>query len=79
MPFIVATYVYASSQEQRMHSARTNLTLWCFQRHVVSEHEHGAISFIIMFVVSKTFLHGVAGPTLCEILTHSYVCHFLKE
>jgi hypothetical protein len=25
MPFIVATYVYASSQGQRMHSARTNL------------------------------------------------------
>ena len=24
MPFIVATYVYASSQGQRMHSARTN-------------------------------------------------------
>jgi hypothetical protein len=25
MPFIVATYVYASSQGQRTHSARTNL------------------------------------------------------
>jgi hypothetical protein len=24
MPFIVATYVYASSQGQRTHSARTN-------------------------------------------------------
>jgi hypothetical protein len=24
MPFIVATYVYASSQGQRMHSARAN-------------------------------------------------------
>ena len=24
MPFIVATYVYASSQGQRMHSAQTN-------------------------------------------------------
>jgi hypothetical protein len=24
MPFIVATYAYASSQGQRMHSARTN-------------------------------------------------------
>jgi hypothetical protein len=27
MPFIVATYVYASSQGQRTHSARTN---FCF-------------------------------------------------
>jgi hypothetical protein len=26
-PFIVATYVYASSQGQRKHSARTNLSL----------------------------------------------------
>jgi hypothetical protein len=26
MPFVVATYVYASSQGQRMHSAQTNLT-----------------------------------------------------
>ena len=26
MPFIVATYVYASSQGQRTHSARTNET-----------------------------------------------------
>jgi hypothetical protein len=25
MPFIVATYIYASSQAQRMHSAPTNL------------------------------------------------------
>ena len=25
MPFIVATYVYASSQGQRMHSARTKI------------------------------------------------------
>ena len=25
MPFIVATYVYASSQGQRTHSARTNI------------------------------------------------------
>ena len=25
MPFIVATYVYASSQGQRTHSARTNM------------------------------------------------------
>jgi hypothetical protein len=25
MPFIVATYVYASSQGQRMHSARTKM------------------------------------------------------
>ena len=28
MPFIVATYVYASSQGQRTHSARTNNMLW---------------------------------------------------
>jgi hypothetical protein len=27
MPFIVATYVYASSQGQRTHSARTNIKL----------------------------------------------------
>ena len=27
MPFIVATYVYASSQGQRTHSAPTNLKL----------------------------------------------------
>ena len=27
MPFIVATYVYASSQGQRTHSARTNYKL----------------------------------------------------
>ena len=26
MPFIVATYVYASSQGQRTHSARTNIS-----------------------------------------------------
>ena len=26
MPFVVATYVYASSQGQRTHSARTNVT-----------------------------------------------------
>ena len=26
MPFIVATYVYASSQGQRTHSARTKIT-----------------------------------------------------
>ena len=26
MPFIVATYVYASSQGQRKHSARTNVS-----------------------------------------------------
>jgi hypothetical protein len=25
MPFIVATYIYASSQGQRTHSARTNM------------------------------------------------------
>ena len=25
MPFVVATYVYASSQGQRTHSARTNV------------------------------------------------------
>ena len=28
MPFIVATYVYASSQGQRTHSARTNYNAW---------------------------------------------------
>jgi hypothetical protein len=27
MPFIVATYVYASSQGQRTHSARTNISI----------------------------------------------------
>jgi hypothetical protein len=27
MPFIVATYVYASSQGQRTHSARTNFDM----------------------------------------------------
>jgi hypothetical protein len=27
MPFIVATYVYASSQGQRTHSARTKINL----------------------------------------------------
>ena len=27
MPFVVATYVYASSQGQRTHSARTNKVL----------------------------------------------------
>jgi hypothetical protein len=27
MPFIVATYVYASSQGQRTHSARTNIIM----------------------------------------------------
>jgi hypothetical protein len=30
MPFIVATYVYASSQGQRTHSARTNLEVTAF-------------------------------------------------
>jgi hypothetical protein len=29
MPFIVATYVYASSQGQRTHSARTNTRMGC--------------------------------------------------
>jgi hypothetical protein len=28
MPFIVATYIYASSQGQRTHSARTNVQYW---------------------------------------------------
>ena len=28
MPFVVATYVYASSQGQRTHSARTNLYIY---------------------------------------------------
>ena len=30
MPFIVTTYVYASSQGQRTHSARTNLEVTAF-------------------------------------------------
>ena len=30
MPFIVATYVYASSQGQRTHSARTNIHISTF-------------------------------------------------
>ena len=30
MPFVVATYVYASSQGQRTHSARTNLSIHKF-------------------------------------------------
>jgi hypothetical protein len=41
MPFIVATYVYASSQGQRTHSARTNRppidTSGNFQVHVSVE------------------------------------------
>ena len=34
MPFIVATYVYASSQGQRTHSARTNILFSDKARHV---------------------------------------------
>ena len=30
MPFIVATYVYASSQGQQTHSARTNSFCYCW-------------------------------------------------
>jgi hypothetical protein len=36
MPFIVATYVYASSQGQRTHSARTN---FCWQKSNRSRRE----------------------------------------
>ena len=36
MPFIVATYVYASSQGQRTHSARTNFWIYeIIQNHVI--------------------------------------------
>ena len=31
MPFIVATYVYASSQRQRMHSARTKSSIFQYK------------------------------------------------
>jgi hypothetical protein len=34
MPFKVATYVYASSQGQRTHSARTNLN-YCHTRPIL--------------------------------------------
>ena len=37
MPFIVATYVYASSQGQRTHSARTNKVYWKTREFIFSE------------------------------------------
>ena len=36
MPFIVATYVYASSNGQRTHSARTNILMMVFKMSTFS-------------------------------------------
>ena len=40
MPFIVATYVYASSQGQRTYSARTKINSFCSSHNYVLEAEN---------------------------------------
>jgi hypothetical protein len=45
MPFIVATYVYASSQGQRTHSARTNVSIYhTVQLHNETIHKVGKVT-----------------------------------
>jgi hypothetical protein len=57
MPFIVATYVYASSQGQRTHSARTNFV----QKKILDLKQNvykdlGTKTFLGWAQLSKTFL-----------------------
>jgi hypothetical protein len=54
MPFIVATYVYASSQGQRTHSARTN--------NIINDRKLGkgvTYSKILLLVDSNKHIHKI--------------------
>ena len=85
MPFIVATYVYASSQGQRTHSARTN----CKNKPGIKIHIFIYFLICLDFQVTLSFVQEYAPPYLAidqpnKGDTHIFTCacsgglHMLK-